>query len=130
TGVDPVPQAPDNEITNGKASEAWIHSALRTGWKLRLAEYMCFRFGDRWGTKGTSPEWASKEAIARLRADGSIDVWDVLVGAASGRPVLSAYHPEHFHVPGYFIAVTPVDHVSQAPTSPIVRPALPFVKGL
>ena len=107
----PVPQAPDSEITDGVASEEWVDKALRKGWKLRLVEHLCFKFGPTWGNKGTSPEYASKEAIARKRVDGKMDVWDMLKGAATGRPRLST-DPTYYLVDAYWIPVTPVNHLS------------------
>lgn len=109
-GVFPVPQAPDHEIENGQASEAWVHNALRMGWKLKLAQQLCHDFGPDWATKGTSPEWASKEAIAHRRDDGRLDVWDMLKGAATGRPTLDT-NPTYHLVDAHWIPVDPVNHL-------------------
>lgn len=124
--VCPVPQAPDSVIADPAALERWVHTELRMGWKLRLAEYLCFRLGEDWGTKGTSPEWPSKEAIARRRA-GKMDVWDMLTGAGSGRPRLELENPKHHFVGiedgAHWMAVTPVDHLANI-TVPGDRPTI------
>lgn len=100
----------------GDGSEVYIQS-LRA-WTRRLTEQLRHTHGPEWGHKSTSPSApASKESIARKIGD-DLHVWDMLIGAASGQPVLSG-HPSHYHVNDqHFIHVNPVDHLAAAVPPP------------
>ena len=108
-------------IPQGDGSDAWIDQELRP-WKRRLTEQLCFVHGPSWGDKSTSSDEnspSSKDAIAFMLFVNELHVWDILIGASSGRPTL-ATDPEYFYVPEqHFIPVDPVDWIGQV--QPIVR---------
>ena len=106
----------------GDGSETYI--ATLRHWTRQLTEQLRFSHGPEWGHKATSPNAPpSKESIARL-VNGDLHVWDMLTGAATGRPTLAG-HPSHYHVNDqHFIEVPPVDHLVNAPTT-AARPRIP-----
>ncbi len=106
----------------GDGSETYI--ATLRHWTRQLTEQLRFTHGPEWGHKATSPNAPpSKESIARL-VNGDLHVWDMLTGAATGRPTLAG-HPSHYHVNDqHFIEVPPVNHLANAPTT-AARPRIP-----
>ena len=118
-------------VPHGDGSEEWIDSALRSipdGWIHRLAQTVAARHGTQWGRKRASLDRPlSKESIALN--DNGLHGWDLLAGAATGRPTLQtdSYHDLVAEGDQLFVPVEPFDHLSNVPVSPINRPALPFV---
>ncbi len=106
----------------GDGSDAYLQS-LRA-WTRQLTEQIRYTHGPEWGHKATSPNAPpSKESIARKVGD-DLHVWDMLIGAATGQPILST-DPHHYHVNDqHFIPVEPVDHLaSRGP--PVARAPIP-----
>jgi hypothetical protein len=101
-----------------------------------IAETFCARFGRSWGTKATTAKHpASKDAIAFLNEDYTIDVWDWQNGATRAPQVRDGQPPTYRDArtgpggpPQAFIAVPPVDHLAADsapanPWAPAVTPA-------
>lgn len=106
----------------GDGSETYI--ATLRHWTRQLTEQLRYSHGPEWGHKATSPNAPpSKESIAR-KIGPDLHVWDMLTGAATGRPTLAG-HPSHYHVNDqHFIEVQPINHLTNAPTT-AARPRIP-----
>jgi hypothetical protein len=121
----PIPQASDEIVADQSLLDRWINDELREGWTLHLAEQLCYDFGSDYSSKGTSPSWKSKESIARLHGD-KMDVWDLLKGAATGRPTFKT-DPDHVYVGieegAHRIIVQPINHLGSIKV-PTNRPTI------
>lgn len=95
-----------------------VHENRCREWCRRLAQQV--RFSTRENTWGlvTSDGVQSKDSIARDLGDGRVAVFDLLVGAGTGAPVLDD-RPHGQVVTGQaFIPVEPVDHFGVTPPAP------------
>jgi hypothetical protein len=114
-------------IPQGDGSEEWIEAALRRipdGWMHRLAQTIAARHGVKWGRKRASASRPlSKESIA-LNEHG-LHGWDLLSGAATGRPTLQtdSYHDLIAEDNQVFVPVDPFDHLGNI-TAPTNRPTI------
>lgn len=114
-------------LPRGDTSEEWADRALRFGWTKRLAEQLAWNYGPAWGQKRRGPGSPVSSGSIAMKAAGGMDVWDLLIGAATGAPVLSS-GPEHFWVTDQeFLPVARVDHLGNV-VFPTDRPpiATPF----
>lgn len=109
TGTFALPR--DALAKDGEASsERWQDEALRYGWIKRLAEQLAHDYGPAWGQKRRGPGSPVSAGSIAMQAPGGMHVWDLLIGAASGKPSLAS-DPEHFWVTDQeWLPVTPTDH--------------------
>ncbi len=119
------------------AAEQWLDANYRyppNGWTFRLAQYMRFKHGDKWGHKRRSkgaPHSAGSIAI-RLTDGAEVEpgffradmhVFDLLISVASGQPQLDLGVDSLVVQDGQeWIRVDPVDHV--AAVKPSNRPKI------
>jgi len=117
-------------VPRGDGSEAWIEDEVRYGWTKRLQETIRSRHGAAWGAKSTSDgSPRGKDTIAFNGPDG-LEVWDILVGTATGNPTLAVEDAEYHFVPDqYFIPSDPLDHVEFPPKGYTARPPVPNIVG-
>lgn len=92
-----------------------------------IAEQICFELGAKWGTKRADKgRPASKDGLAFLNADNTIDIWDWQNGTTRDRQVRAGAAPTESHSTQVFIPVTPIDHLGAAvvPGQPPAPPEL------
>lgn len=89
-------------------------------WTRCVSEQIRAEFGPEWGTKRASADRPpSKETIARQGA-GRLDGWDLLNGAATGRPTLSSDPSYHDIADQVFIPVAAVDRLGRTSSRPMI----------
>ena len=87
-----------------------------------MAEQIAFELGPRWGCKARSEalaaEYQSKDAIAYLNDDGSMDIWDWQNGSSREPQVHPNMEPMYANERQWFIRVNPVNHLKVPAVAP------------
>lgn len=107
-------------------------------WTYKLAEYLCFKEGLKWGAKARSASGTtSKDTLGYNPMDGSKRLWgfDVMIGAGTGHPTLKVTSTPIDISNQAVIPVSPIDWLGSAsiPTEPEPEPVpdlTPRVKAL